>query len=489
MNTHKKKILLAAWVLIFFLSILDISFMVFADKTVSFTEHIVTKTHYGIYGVAIGDIDRDGVKDFVGCGYGYSNSKLSWYKTNSEYTTWTEYIIDNTNGYFKVELMDANNDGKLEIIATHYLNNTIYLFNATNPTDKWTRRIIATNVNPGYQMNLSDFNKDGYTDIVAASPYGNIIRWYKNNGDFTFSSYIVNLATSIRGIHAGDINGDGWIDVVGGLGGNMDDVIWCVNDGTPEAGTWIVHTIDSSAPNSPSSIFVYDINNDGYNDVVAGGLDGDGLVWYKNIVGDGSTWTKYEVSTVFNEILGVWVADLDKDSDGDIVVTTTNDNTVAWFENLNGIGTNWMRHDLNTSLTHAVYCRTGVFKENGGIDIFACGKDAYTLLWFESNLTEEPPTGDISFYSINGQTNDTVVYSVIKDFKWTKMRDTVYYQLQIANDSNFTDVFVDINVNETLYPDEYNEVGAYVEFELPEVYRRSWRQYYYFRVRNRYYRA
>jgi hypothetical protein len=197
MNTHKKKILLAAWVLIFFLSIFNISFMVSADEkvSVSFTEHVVTRTHYGSNNVAIGDIDRDGVKDFVVCGYGYSNSKLSWYKTNSGYTAWTEYIIDNNSGYYEVEVMDANKDGQLEIIATHNSNNTIYLFNTTNPTNRWMRRIVGT-ITPGDRIDLSDFNNDGYTDIVAIGINAGVIRWYKNNGDFTFSSYLVTSSAT-----------------------------------------------------------------------------------------------------------------------------------------------------------------------------------------------------------------------------------------------------------------------------------------------------
>jgi hypothetical protein len=103
---------------------------------------------------------------------------------------------------------------------------------------------------------------------------------------------------------------------------------------------------------------------------------------------------------------------------------------------------------------------------------------------FESPKTLEPEV-DFSFQSINNQTNNTVTYDVITDFNWTKVDNTAYYQLQIANDSAFTDVFVNLtDVNVTNYPGNYTETGGYVEFTLPESYRRQWYQGYYFRIRS-----
>jgi hypothetical protein len=90
----------------------------------------------------------------------------------------------------------------------------------------------------------------------------------------------------------------------------------------------------------------------------------------------------------------------------------------------------------------------------------------------------------LSFQSINNQANNTVTYDIITDFNWTKTEGASYYQLQIANDSGFTDVFVNLtDINIYNYPANYVETTDSVEFTLPEAYRKTWYGEYYFRVR------
>ena len=260
-------------------------FIPFASaESVSFTEVTIAGSHNDAYGVCSGDIDGDGYKDFVACGYN-DDGKLSWYESNDDYTSFTEHLIENRNGHFKVELMDADLDGDLEIITTQYPDDAVHIFyHSGDPTGSWTKGTVTNLVDPGYHMNLSDFNDDGYMDIVTNSPYGGTIYWCKNNGDYTFTTYSVGGASGVRGVHSGDIDMDGDPDVVGGLGGGTNDVKWWENNGNPTS-SWSSHVIDSSSPASPSSVFVGDIDGDGVNDVACAGLDDGQLVWYENVNG------------------------------------------------------------------------------------------------------------------------------------------------------------------------------------------------------------
>ena len=106
-------------------------------------------------------------------------------------------------------------------------------------------------------------------------------------------------------------------------------------------------------------------------------------------------------------------------------------------------------------------------------------------LTYNLTTTSSSSSSNSVFQSINNQANNTVTIDVITDFNWTKTEGASYYQLQIANDSGFTDVFVNLtDVNVTNYPGNYTETGGYVEFTLPESYRRQWYQGYYFRIRS-----
>ena len=90
----------------------------------------------------------------------------------------------------------------------------------------------------------------------------------------------------------------------------------------------------------------------------------------------------------------------------------------------------------------------------------------------------------ISFESINEQQNNTQTVDIITEFNWTSISGAVHYELQIANDSGFTDIFINLtDINETNYGAYFIEYDNYVEFILPEQYRETWYKYYYFRVR------
>lgn len=101
---------------------------------------------------------------------------------------------------------------------------------------------------------------------------------------------------------------------------------------------------------------------------------------------------------------------------------------------------------------------------------------------------DEEETEEISFYSISGWGNVSIVPSQTPLFNWSKIINTIRYQLQIANDSAFTDIWRNLtNINETAYPSEYDEKGDFVEFTLPAAYQLDVDKQYYCRVRAYYY--
>ena len=103
-----------------------------------------------------------------------------------------------------------------------------------------------------------------------------------------------------------------------------------------------------------------------------------------------------------------------------------------------------------------------------------------------------PPTPDdeTQFQTINDKTNNSVICTPSRYFNWSKIDDVNLecYDLQIANDSDFTSVFVNLtDVNETNYGINYTEKGNYVEFILPYAYNISYYGEHHYRVRARYY--
>jgi len=89
------------------------------------------------------------------------------------------------------------------------------------------------------------------------------------------------------------------------------------------------------------------------------------------------------------------------------------------------------------------------------------GDPAMEYQWYTE---EEKP----EFISIEGGLNLTTVYTSTPTFNWTLVSKASKYQLQISNDSAFTDVVLNINdISETIYPTYYTSNTTTISFILP----------------------
>jgi len=101
---------------------------------------------------------------------------------------------------------------------------------------------------------------------------------------------------------------------------------------------------------------------------------------------------------------------------------------------------------------------------------------------FDSRYEEDNP--EIEFISIDGDTNGTTIYSSTPTFNWTIVADTIQYQLQIATDSAFTSLVVNLtDINEANYPTEHDANATRVSFTLPNANSLPSYDVYYCRVR------
>ena len=104
------------------------------------------------------------------------------------------------------------------------------------------------------------------------------------------------------------------------------------------------------------------------------------------------------------------------------------------------------------------------------------GDPALEYQWYENTTTQ--------FISIGYQTSNIYVDSNNLIFNWSVVYASVQYNLQIANDSDFTDVVINItNINEYEYSTYYDQNITRVSFEIPPSYSLPAFKEYYCRVR------
>ncbi len=189
-----------------------------------------------------------------------------------------------------------------------------------------------------------------------------------------FPSFTLQSAVSTTNeyyVAAGDLDGDGDKDIVSTYGGNGTELSWWANNGSGTS--WTRNTIQANNFGSGgysfycTTVFVFDMDNDGDLDVVGGANNGatgaySELNWWENN-GTGTTWTRrtIDVGTASFSVPTQWVEPADIDADGDIDVAATSGDNLYWYERS---GTSFTRHllgstDPGTKCAHPVSLNSG----------------------------------------------------------------------------------------------------------------------------------
>jgi len=218
----------------------------------------------------------------------------------------------------------------------------------------------------------ADADGDGDIDIFAACSSGGERHylWTNTNGDGSawVRSEIVTTGNANQVVSAHDIDGDGDVDAVVTRGGS-DRVDWARNNGD---GTWTSIAIGGPTGfDKPRGAEAADLDGDGDLDVVATAFGSDTLSWFENTAGDGSAWTRVDLSTAIDGARAVTLADLDGDGDVDIAAGAQVDDDLLWFENTNGDATAWTQNALDAAFDAPNSLEAVDVDADGDVDLVA----------------------------------------------------------------------------------------------------------------------
>ncbi|MBK9630413.1 MAG: FG-GAP repeat protein [Saprospiraceae bacterium] len=323
-----------------------------------------------------GDVNGDGYSDVVVGAYFYDNGQTDegaafiYHGAASGVSTTAAATLESNQenarfGYSVASAGDVNGDGYSDVVVGAYLyengqNNegAAFVFHGSASGISINPAVILegnqASAEFGYSVaSAGDVNGDGYSDVVvgahlygngetgegAAFVYHGSVMGTSNTAAVILESNQESAYSGISVGSAGDVNGDGYSDLVVGAylydnGQNNEGVALVYHGSASGINTTVAALVESNQANSQFGISVAsagDVNGDGYSDIVVGAFlydngqnnEGAAFVYHGSISGISTTTTALLESNQVGATLGYSVAsagDVNGDGYSDVVV-------------------------------------------------------------------------------------------------------------------------------------------------------------------------
>lgn len=362
---------------------------VMGTGAVSSSGSYTTESSASIAAPVLGDLNGDGILDLVTAGITDSNDGSATVRLGTgggnfgsatSYTTESQY----SNA---VQLADLNNDGILDLVTAGTTDS--FVGNATIRLGRGDGSFGAsttyvTESTSSFGLALGDINGDGYIDMITGGQTSSAtgaatVRLGNGNGTFAASTSYATQGVRSFSVALGDLNGDGFADMVTtGLNTGLTDGRTMVRlgngNGTFQAGTSYI-----SEDGGSYSVTLGDLNNDGILDLVTGGinLSNQGISTIRLGVGDGTFGAATTISTQGYRTTSVSISDLNGDGYGDLITAGSSaTNGELQIRLGNGNGTFASATTYNTEATYSSGAAIADINADGALDIVTAGGSA-----------------------------------------------------------------------------------------------------------------
>ncbi|MDC8001442.1 T9SS type A sorting domain-containing protein [Aequorivita todarodis] len=131
-------------------------------------------------------------------------------------------------------------------------------------------------------------------------------------------------------------------------------------------------------------VIAVDIDGDGDMDIASASRGSDTIAWQENLDGLGAFGPQQMITTSLDQTVYVAAADLDGDWDMDILGISGFGDLVVWFENLDGLGSFSPQRIIDASTILPSEIITADIDGDGDEDVVVSSRGENAIIWFEN---------------------------------------------------------------------------------------------------------
>ncbi|MEO9571662.1 MAG: FG-GAP-like repeat-containing protein [Polaribacter sp.] len=165
----------------------------------------------------------------------------------------------------------------------------------------------------------------------------------------------------------------------------------------------------STTSDRVDNVVVGDIDGDGDLDMVSSSTNDSTIAWYKNDGASNPTFTKNIISNTTLAARSAIIGDVDGDGDLDVLAVSETDTTIVWFENDGATNPTFTRRVVTSTAILPRIITVGDIDSDGDLDILSGSLLSSNIYWYENDGTSNPTfTKQLLTDTISGATSITV---------------------------------------------------------------------------------